>query len=352
MDKKIILMAALMAGSFTGAYAQNEILDAAAAAAAAVNEAEKTEAPAPKPNYWTNSIGLAIGFTTTSLHSWAAGGYDTATLNSSFDGKANYKKDLMAWNNRLRLEYGFLYSEDKEGLIQKTNDRVYLESTWSYQTAKDSKLSYSAAFNFRSQFSNGYTYKTPGEGQKWKDAAVLKSSLLSPAYTNIALGINWVPNKWFTLNVAPLTGGFTIVRNEPLRLIYGMDPRSGHEASEALKDAKGLLTNGDIFKAARFEFGAQIKADFKMVINDVFKYETQLVLFSDYLHEPKNLRVNWDNQISWQLSKYFALGLKTWLIYDPNVLIVDDDHPNGIKLVQFKDFVSFNFTYTFDFKKK
>lgn len=324
------------------AWGQNDILDAAAAAAAAVDDAVKAEAPAPKPNYWTKSIGMAMGFTTTTLHTWAAGGYNTTTLSSSFDGKANYKKDLLAWNNRLQLEYGFLYSEDKKGLIQKNNDRIYLESTWTYQTAKDSKLSYSASFNFRSQFANGYTYKTPADGQSWRDAAIIKSSLLAPAYTNIALGVNWVPTKWMTINAAPLTGGFTICRVEDLRKTYGMKLRE-----DGLDSSVGAN-----YRSALFQFGAQVKVDMKFVINEVIKYETQVVVFSDYLHEPQNMRVNWDNSLSWQLAKNFAAGFKTWLIYDPNVFISDDEHPNGRRLVQFKDFFTFNFTYTFDFKKK
>jgi len=336
MIKRIALSAALIMAATVSAFAQNEILDAAAAAAAAVNEAEKQVEETPKPNYWTNSIDLAMGFTNTMLNSWAAGGYNTVTLNSSFDGKANYKKELMSWDNRLQMEYGFLYSEDKEGLIQKNNDRIYLESTWGYQTGENSKWSYSASFNFRSQFADGYKYNTPSSGQSWKDAATIKSGLLAPAYTNIAFGMDWKPNNWFHMNFAPLTGGFTICRIEELRSTYGMK----------LKD------DGVTYNSYLFQFGAQIKADFKLVFNEKFKYETQLVLFSDYLHEPQNLRVNWDNQISWQLAKHFAAGFKTWLIYDPNVWITNDDTGETKRLVQFKDFLSFNFTYTFDFKKK
>lgn len=339
---KRITIATLMMVMTLGAAAQNEILDAAAAAAAAVNEAEKQAEETPKPDYWTKSIGLNMGFTNTMLSSWAAGGYNTVTLNSAFDGKANYKKELMSWDNRLQMEYGFLYSEDKEGLIQKNNDRIYLESTWGYQTGANSKWSYAASFNFRSQFADGYKYNTPGEGQSWKDAATLKSGLAAPAYTNIAIGMDWKPSKWFHMNFAPLTGGFTICRIEDLRKTYGMKLR-----------ADGLdETIGANYRSALFQFGAQLKADFKMTINEVFMYETQLVLFSDYLHEPQNLRVNWDNQISWQLAKHFAAGFKTWLIYDPNVWITDDESGETRRLVQFKDFLSFNFTYTFDFKKK
>ena len=104
-------------------------------------------------------------------------------------------------------------------------------------------------------------------------------------------------------------------------------------------------SDGNNFKPYRFGLGAQLKADAKWIINDDFSYTTQLVLFSDYLHKPQNLRVNWDNKVFWKLAKYFALTLSTNLIYDENVMVKEI---NGTKVpaVQFKEFLEFGFTYT------
>ena len=103
---------------------------------------------------------------------------------------------------------------------------------------------------------------------------------------------------------------------------------------------------GSSYRSALFQFGAQVKLNFKTSLNDVFKYETQLVLFTDYLNRPfRNNRVNWDNKISWQASKFFRIGLNTWLLYDPIVMIDDTQK------VQFKEFFSVNFTYTISNKR-
>jgi hypothetical protein len=59
------------------------------------------------------------------------------------------------------------------------------------------------------------------------------------------------------------------------------------------------------------------------------------------------MRVNWDNKLSWQLTKFFKLGFNTWLIYDPDVLIADKSGANHTQRVQFKEFLTFNFTWTF-----
>ena len=103
---------------------------------------------------------------------------------------------------------------------------------------------------------------------------------------------------------------------------------------------------GGYYKSALFQFGAQVKANLKFKINDNFTVESQATVFTDYLAEPY-FRINWDNAIDWQLSKLIKLSFKTWMINDPNVLVTDEatgtTSPRGW---QFKEFMSFAFTYT------
>ena len=344
--KKIILTITLAAASFGTAFAQ-DAQQAAAEATEAIAAAPQEEAPAPAPKYWTKSLLTNINFAQTKLTSWAAGGNDNVTLAGYVDANANYAKEKMTWNNRLQLDYGFLYSEDKP-ILQKNKDRIYLESKWGYDTPIK-HLKYSASFDFKTQFDNNYAYGTPatttdavtGEVieptvQDWKDARTLKSGLFSPAYVTLGLGLDWTPTKWLSVNVAPLTGGIVVVNDELLRKSYGM---------ELLKE--GLdESDGANYKSSRFELGAQVKANADFVINDNMKYSTQLVLFSNYLKNPQNLRVNWDNKFFWKLAKYFALTFSTNLIYDDTVLITDDAHPNGWRTTQFKEFLELGFSYT------
>lgn len=337
MNYNILCVAAALC--FGGAAYAQDAQSAAAAAAAEIAKAPEAEKAEAKPNYWTSAAEFTFGLNQTSLWDWAAGGYNNLSLNSGLDANAKYEKDLMTWGNRLQLQYGTLSSADKKGLIQKTTDRIYAESKWGYKTSKDSKWSYSAAFDFRSQFSDGYSDYKQGADGLW--TGTLKSGFLAPAYTNLGLGMDWTPNKWLSVNIAPLTGGFTIVRAEDLRKTYGMLLRE-----DTLDPAVGSN-----YRSAKFQFGAQLKADAKFVINEVFSYGTQLVIFTDYLDNPfKEYRVNWDNKITWSVGKYFKIGLDTWLIYDPNVMIKNDSdlakYPDGRARTQFKEFTSFNFAYT------
>ncbi len=332
--KKIVLPIIAFCSFSIGVFAQDDALQKAAAdAAAELSQAPQEEVSVPKPNYWTSSVQFNLGYNMTNLSNWAAGGYNTTTLTTNLDAQANYAKDLSSWNNRLQLDYGFLYSNEKENILQKSNDRIYFESKWAYKTASGSKFNYTASFNFRSQFTDTPDKYIQGEDGKWKENAI-KSGFLSPAYTDIAFGIQWKPSDWFDVNFAPVTGGLTICTQDNLRSSYGMK----------------LKADGVTYNSVLFQFGAQLKTNFKFTINDAFSFETQAVVFTDYLNEPY-FRFNWDNAVNWQLSKYLKFSLKTWLISDPNVTITDDVTGEVKKRgVQFKDFLAFNFTYTLSSK--
>ncbi|MDE6872810.1 MAG: DUF3078 domain-containing protein [Bacteroidales bacterium] len=364
--KRLFLVISLFSAT-VAAYAQ-ELTDAQKAAAdvaQAINEAPaSTETIAPKPKYWKNSLSTKLDFGQTFLNNWAAGGYNTYSLKAFIDGNANYAKENISWTNRLQLDYGFLYSADKP-VLQKSDDRIYLESKFGYNVAKN--LFMSAEYSFKSQFSNTWNYPTPstkadgtelGEGESykakdWRAVRTLKSGLLSPAYTNLALGINYTPLKWLSVNFAPLTGGFVIVENPILRNSYSMKLKKAYrdvdvdamtlEEKDAYNEA---MTSGNAYKSANFEFGAQLKIDIKVNVNDNFKYTSQILLFSDYLDHPENMRVNWDNRIEWKLAKYFSLMFTTNLIYDDKVMIYSEKDGLTKQRVQFRESLSFGFVYT------
>jgi len=369
--KRIFIVFAAALTSWVAVAQESATAAAAAEAAAAATEAAQVAEAAPKfKDYWTESLKTNITLGQTSLTNWAAGGDNTVSLAAYVDGNANFKKDAMFWNNRLQLDYGFLYASSKP-ILQKSSDRIYLESKWGYQI-KD-KLFFSANYDFKSQFSTGYTYGTPSQDiidkyaatpgssieslsgadlrNAWRDARVGKSGLMSPAYTNLALGIDWKPKDWFSVSFAPLTGGYVIVANEAYRKAYSMKYKKEYrEMDQADIDALG----NKAYMSHRFEFGARLKVDLKAQINERFTYTTQLVIFEDYIKDHKLYpcpRINWDNRIDWKLAKYFALTVTTNLIYDDMVKIVTDKHPEGGPALQFKESLAFGFTYTIASKK-
>lgn len=327
MKRNLLLTVSMILVFCVSASAQDltEAQKAALAAAQAAQQATPQEPEQPKPCYWKTAMTFDVGLTGTYLTNWSAGGYNNLVLTLGTDMSANYAKDLLSWNNHLQLNYGFLWSQDKKDLLQKNSDRIYLETKFSYKTGESSKWKYTANYDFRSQFSNTIgNYHQDEQSSKW--VGDLQSGFLSPAYTNLGLGMEWVPAKWFNMSIAPLTGGFTIVTEKSLREKYGLKPE----------------------KSAVFQFGAQLKANVNLKINDNITYDTQVVLFTDYLNCPfRHNRVNWDNNLTIRLSKLLALGLQTWLVYDPNVMIDDVKSKT-----QFKTFISLKFNLAVDPQKK
>lgn len=339
------------------AYAQEDLQKAAAEAALAITSAPEAEVQAPKPTWWTIQTASGLNFSRLGFSHWAAGGNNTTAFSAALDAIANYARGKTAWNNRLQLDYGFLFSEDKP-IVQKNKDRIYLESVWGYASPVRN-ISYSAQFSFKTQFGDNYKYGTPtGEDptvQDWLDARTLKSAYLSPAYIDLGVGAKWSPTQWLTVNFAPLTGGVVIAQTERLRKTYGMKLMSPWDDYDALTeeqkaiyaDAVAAGEEGRFYHASKFQLGAKLTIDAGFKINDNFRYTTQLVLFSDYLDKPLVPRVNWDNKIDWKLTKFFALTFSTYLIYDHTVLDTD----LGRAVVQFKDYFEFGFSYTFGPKK-
>ncbi|MBO7584354.1 MAG: DUF3078 domain-containing protein [Bacteroidales bacterium] len=294
-----------------------------AAAMYAQEQPAADSAAVEKPKYWNTSLLTQLGFSQVSLIDWAAGGFGSVSLNSYLDFKANYAKKKSIWENRAQFGYGFIQNMG-EG-FKKSDDRIIIDSKYGYKAAE--KLYFSVIYNFRTQFTTGY---------KDKKGSPIVSNFFSPAYTSLGFGISYTPSPNLSINFAPLTSNLVIVQDADLRSLYGNAPD----------------------QYVRYELGAQVKVDASVKIED-FKANTTLTLFSDYLNKPLNIKVNWDVNITAQLTKFLGVTLRTYLIYDDtikhidkldaagNPVIGEDGKVVKIPGVQFKEISGLSFTYTF-----
>ena len=278
--------------------------------------AAEGETEVPKAE-WNKGIATTVGFSQLSLMQWAAGGAGQLTLNTYADLYANMTKGKVIWANELQAGYGFI--ESFETGFKKSDDRLIFDSKVGYKAAE--KFYLSAVYNFRTQFAPGYS----GDD--------LVSDFFAPAYTSLGLGVDYTPAKNLSINFAPLTGKVTMVKPQELR------PRYGNAEDQF----------------ARFELGAQLKVDAKVEVQD-FKVATTLVLFSDYLNKPQNIKVNWDVNAEAKISKLFSVTLRTNMIYDDNIKLTKVKERTGETYeaagIQFKELFSIGFTYTFGETKK
>ncbi len=258
---------------------------------------------------WKLGGTTSINFSQVSLSNWAAGGKSSASGTFLFNSFANYQKDKISWENALDLGYGLLKENGDESV--KTDDKIDFSSKLGLKSK--GKIYYTALFNFRSQFANGYNYPN-------RENEI--SKFLAPGYLTLALGLDYKPSDRFSIFVSPLTGKMTVVTDDVLSVAgaFGVDPG----------------------KKSRSELGAFVKAQLKQEIVKNVSLETKVDFFSNYIDNPENIDVYWDVLINMKINDYLSANLITNLIYDDDIDIQVDNDDDGFvdeigTRVQFKE---------------
>ena len=286
---------------------------------------------------WKSGGVFGISFAQTSLTNWAAGGENSLALNGFFSVHANYKKNKSVWDNSLDMGYGIL-RQGKDIKFKKTDDKIDLISKFGQEAFKN--FYYAALFNFKTQMTPGYNY--PNDSVKISD-------WFAPAYALVALGLDYKPNAYLSMFVAPLTGKLTIVNNQMMADAgaFGVD--------KATYDGSGnLLTHGKLMKS---EIGGYVRfiysrSKFESEFLKNVAFTTKVDVFSNYLKNPDRIDVNWETLIAIKVNKYINLNINTQLIYDDDIDIAVDKNKDGIieakgPRVQFKEILGVGFSYKF-----
>lgn len=249
---------------------------------------------------WKGEGTTGINMTQVSLSNWAAGGENSIAFDLHFNYSLDYKYKKNLWQNRLELGYGL--NDTKSNGTRKINDKIYLSSNYGYNIGKNWYAS--VLLTFQTQFDKGYDYKVSSD--------VPISKFMAPGYLTIGPGFTWTPNDWFKLNLSPATWRATFVLDDNLSDAgaYGVDP------------GKKLLS----------QFGGNVTAEFKKEILQNMTLYSRLNLFSNYLEDPQNIVVNWDNTLNMKINKWFSANLTLNMIYDDNVKIQDKDGRTGARL--------------------
>ena len=284
---------------------------------------------------WSKGGLINIGFGQAALHNWAAGGLNSYNFNGLLSLYANRTKGKMAWDNSLDLEFGTIKqftsgNADKVDWF-KNSDRIELNSKIGYEAGGN--WYYALLFNFRSQMARGFD----------ATGANVISDIFSPAYTTLALGMDYRPSDNFSVFISPVAYRMLYVDRANLRSTFGIPNITG---------ANGISTPG----AARLdEFGAYLKANYKK--NEPFgienvNFQTDLALFSNYLRAPQNIDIYWNTIIGMKVNKYITATIGTNLIYDHDIAITTgkdraDGTPEIGPRVQFKEALTIGFSYKF-----
>lgn len=303
-----------------------------------VNEgrAEKLRATEEKEeDGWSGGMGLGLDFfQLLQINPKVGAGEDRIQFGGLSTGFINYKKGLLDWENTGTFLFGVQRlgsgTTSIDGNViskpyQKTIDELRLVSLLTYKLSEESKWSYSTnliAFSqllptYRGNFLKDVTES--GEGPI--------SKFLSPAQISFAPGIRYEPNNVFSLSFSPASVKGIIVGDEEIASIPGNE--------EAMVGLHGTEWRGpDDFDQILFQFGSSLRAEYKnKYLNEKLLARSELILFSNYLNEAKNVDLDWRNEIAYEIVKGLKLTVIVNLFYDHDILLQksDRDQPDGIE---------------------
>tara|TARA_B110000977_G_scaffold120154_1_gene154732 strand:+ start:458 stop:1441 length:984 start_codon:yes stop_codon:yes gene_type:complete len=254
---------------------------------------------------WRSGGLLGFNASQTLLSNWSAGGQSSITGTAYVNLFRNYTKNSWTWDNTLDLSYGLLNNGIIEGSNVKIDDKIDFASKAGRKATGD--WYYSALVNFRSQFAPGYEVIEGAENRSNKI-----SDFLAPAFALVSIGMDYKPNGNFSVYISPFTAKNTIV----------------NEANSNLRSNYGFGTD-ELEQAVRFELGGYAKIAYKRKLAENAEWQTKIDLFSNYLQNPQNVDVNWENLIAVKFAKYFNVNFILQMVYDDDIKIQLNEYNNA-----------------------
>lgn len=248
------------------------------------------------------SYYLSKGKITTLLNqsqykNWIAGGVNNLSLTLILDYDFTLKNGDLEWINRIDGAYGLVKNQDED--IKKNEDRLELYSLLALKNK--GRWSYSAVFNLKSQWSNGYEYAPLPNGIIDR---TLTTKFLSPAYSLVGLGMFYKRDDNFWFNYALLSARYIIVNT-----VF----------TESLLDGENYF-GVEKGKSSRFEAGGIISAYYKKEIMKNMHMENKLNLFQNYLEDPLNIDVDYTLSLEFTINQFFSTNILVQILYDDNAI--------------------------------
>ncbi len=264
--------------------------------------------------HWKETNNFRLIFTQNSFVNWSAGGNNSISGIAKINIKRDYKNNHTVWQSELKAYYGLNKEASRE--LRKTEDLIELNSTFGYRNNINSKWYYSAKFNFKTQFTNGYKYPNT-------DKPI--SKFFSPAYNFLGVGSEYFSKQnALKIYLSPLTNKMTFVYNKLLANegSFGVEPA-------VYDDAGNLVTEGENLKV---EVGTYIAGEWNTEVMENIIMNNKLILYSDYLNKYGNVDVNWELNFDLTINKHVTANVGSHILYDDDVKHKEDINNDG-KLV-------------------
>lgn len=280
-----------------------------------------------------------LTFNQAGFKNWAAGGTNSFSLLFNARVFGDYKKKnhlLQMWG---AAEYGIQFTKGDQYKLRKNADRWEIFAKYGYRIYKP--LYVAVYTDLRSQFANSYNYTDT--------AKYVISRAVSPLIFEGAVGLDYVPNQYFSLFVSPLASKVTYVGSNDIAILNSF---------------------GNVFPSkVKKEFGAVLIATYKqdfwkqnISILSVFKaYKNYLRSGADPFdaslskeskdHYRKNIDVDWQTTLGFKVNKFISASVFTHLIWDNDVTFPKEGSTLKTSKVQFRDIIGVGLTYQMNYSK-
>lgn len=276
---------------------------------------------AADPVWWDHKNVIGFDLNQVSFVNWNSGGQNSVSGLFKVEFARIYEKLYTLWNNQVSARYG-LNNQQNLGLI-KTDDEIRLASSFGYRKDTLSNWYFSAQFNFRTQFTDGF--KEPEE----EDPI---SRFFAPAYFHLGVGSQYnLKEELFSIYVSPLT----------LKSTYVFDEKLSNEGAFG-------VTPGD---RSRHELGILVRTKWEKEIFKNVAMENDLELYTDYINDFGNIDVEWILNFQFKINKVFQASFRTHLIYDNDIKIKETNEAGEVETlgarVQLKQQLGLGIIYNF-----
>ena len=278
-----------------------------------------------KPHYWKDRLEANFILSQAALSNWVKGGENSISTAMDITEYANYEnKSLnLASYNFARIKLGFLKSGKD---LRKNLDLIETNSKLNHKAF--GKFDFSGILLFKTQLFKGYNY--PND-------TVPVSKMFNPAVLTIGFGLDYKPNKNTSINFSPLSykGTFMTDTIHYDQTMYGIphNKKSLHEPGVSL-----MVTH-----------------EYKPV--KTVSIVNRLQLFTNYIHNPQNIDVDWEMIATANLNWFTDVRLNTHLIYDDDTkspliksgipVLNPDNTPKKTSRAQFKEMIGLSVVFRF-----
>ncbi|MCU0338722.1 MAG: DUF3078 domain-containing protein [Spirosomaceae bacterium] len=253
----------------------------------AVLQAYAQDAAAPKDtSYWKKASQFGVNLNQGAFSSnFVGGGVNSIALGVILNSKAEYKKAKDTWTNDFQFQYGTIWTNVNDW--RKNADRLFFDSK--YGRALNSKWNFYANLNFLSQIAQGFKYEKAADG---REKVTKLSNFFAPAYLTQAIGFEYKPVSYFSIQIAPLSMRQVIVADDNLfRSVpnnYGVSVENGK--NKGIRNEVGLV-----------QVVADYNRDLAKDVNLKWRYQA----FAPYGENFGTLDNRLDAQLTAKFAKYF-----------------------------------------------